>query len=73
MKGLQKMLGLEGIDFEALGKQLVGGIDEYNRKLDMILENQRRIMLKLGLEFNSDSESVQDVKPIGELQNGSGN
>lgn len=72
MKGLQKMLGLDGIDFEALGKQLVGGIDDYNKKLDLLLSNQKKIMLHLGI-FDASTDQITDVIPVGEKENGSSN
>ncbi len=44
MSALQKMLGLDGIDFAAIGENVQQGIASYNSKLDLILENQVRII-----------------------------
>ena len=67
MRGITKMLGLGEIDFETLGKQLVGGIDEYNKKLDLILWNQHAIMkhLKIApIDPSGVSGEVTDVQPV---------
>ena len=63
MRGITKMLGLDGFDFETLGKQLVGGIDEYNRKLDLILENQSKIMFALNIAGPLDPKVI-DAEPL---------
>ncbi len=44
MSALQKMLGIDGVDFAAIGKDVQAGIDGYNRKLDAIIETQERIL-----------------------------
>ena len=44
MSALQKMLGLDGVDFSAIGESVQQGIASYNDKLDTIIENQARIM-----------------------------
>ncbi len=44
MSALQKMLGLDGVDFAAIGESVQQGIASYNDKLDTIIENQARIM-----------------------------
>ncbi len=44
MSALQKMLGLDGVDFAAIGESVQQGIASYNDKLDIIIENQARIM-----------------------------
>ena len=44
MSALQKMLGLDGVDFAAIGENVQQGIASYNAKLDAIIENQARIM-----------------------------
>ena len=44
MSALQKMLGLDGVDFAAIGESVQQGITSYNDKLDTIIEKQARIM-----------------------------
>ncbi len=44
MSALQKMLGLDGVDFAAIGENVQQGIASYNGKLDAILANQQRIL-----------------------------
>ena len=55
MSALQKMLGIDGVDFAAIGENVQQGIQSYNAKLDAIIEsqsriieNQRRILALLG-------------------------
>ncbi len=44
MSALQRMLGLDGVDFAAIGENVQQGIASYNGKLDAILANQQRIL-----------------------------
>ena len=44
MSALQRMLGLDGADFAAIGENVQQGIASYNGKLDAILANQQRIL-----------------------------
>ena len=44
MSALQKMLGLDGVDFAAIGENVQQGIASYNSKLDTIIANQSAII-----------------------------
>ena len=44
MSALQKMLGLDGVDFAAIGESVQQGIASYNSKLDTIIANQSAII-----------------------------
>ena len=44
MSALQRMLGLDGVDFATIGENVQQGIASYNGKLDAILANQQRIL-----------------------------
>lgn len=53
MSALQKLLGLDGIDFAAIGEGVQQGIGDYNRKLDLILAALARIEARQGNEHTN--------------------
>jgi hypothetical protein len=58
---ITKMLGLDGIDLEALGKRLIESIESHERNELLILDSLQRIEKHLDIEPQVEKPALQIV------------
>ena len=62
MSALQRMLGLDQIDFNAIGESVKAGVDGYNLKLDQILAELSAIKAQQAQMINQNVHILTELE-----------